>query len=199
MDETARLRAELDELNRKCQTARDNEVRYGLQRSRLETERAQLLFKLMEAMSPPTVAPIAAPASYHVTIGPAVAVKGPLSITPKIVADPFTDAAAIAKLEAAVDNTNVVPLRKKPNGLPTLNDMIATTLKGVGAGLRPIQIVQSIRREWWKDMPRERVYQSLYRLVQHGRLRRHGDRYKLTAINGANGAAGNAHDTAGPP
>ena len=47
MDEVAQLKAELAELNTKCQLARDNEVRYALQRSRLEAERAQLLVKLV--------------------------------------------------------------------------------------------------------------------------------------------------------
>jgi hypothetical protein len=45
-DEITRLKAELVELNTKCQLARDNEVRFALQRSRLEAERTQLLVKL---------------------------------------------------------------------------------------------------------------------------------------------------------
>jgi hypothetical protein len=48
----AKLRAELEELNLKCQQARDGEVRYGLQRSRLEAERAQLLARMVEAAHP---------------------------------------------------------------------------------------------------------------------------------------------------
>lgn len=204
MDAVAVLRAELDELNLKCQTARDNEVRFALQRSRLETERAQLLVKLMEAMGPPGVAPIAAPAPYRITVGPAAAVKAPLLVIQppehSLKLDPprFVAAAVQPPIEKPIEKptATIVPLHKKPDGLPTLNDMIVTTLKGIGDGLRPIQIVQSIRREWWKDMPPERVYQSLYRLVQHGRLQKHGDRYKLIMTNGANGAANEAHDTA---
>ena len=64
-DEITRLKAELVELNTKCQLARDNEVRFALQRSRLEAERTQLLVKLVEAVAP-TATPTAAPAALIV-------------------------------------------------------------------------------------------------------------------------------------
>jgi hypothetical protein len=72
-----KLKADLDELNLKCQTARDNEVRYALQRSRLEAERAQLLVKIMETMSP------SAPAPYNIVVSTVPAVRVPV-ITPLI-------------------------------------------------------------------------------------------------------------------
>jgi hypothetical protein len=57
MDDAAKLKTELAELNQKCLVARDNEIRYGLQRSRLEAERATLLARLIEAASLPDAVP----------------------------------------------------------------------------------------------------------------------------------------------
>jgi hypothetical protein len=54
MTDISKLRMELDELNIKCQQARDNEVRYGLQRSRLEAERAQLLAQMVVMVQQPS-------------------------------------------------------------------------------------------------------------------------------------------------
>ena len=67
VDEIARLKAELAELNTKCQLARDNEVRYALQRSRLEAERAHLLVKLVEATTTAVPAAVLA-APYRVVL-----------------------------------------------------------------------------------------------------------------------------------
>jgi hypothetical protein len=49
VDEIAQLKAALVELNTKCLLARDNEIRYALQRSRLEAERTEMMVKLVEA------------------------------------------------------------------------------------------------------------------------------------------------------
>jgi hypothetical protein len=75
------LKVELERLNQACQLARDNEVRYALQRGRLEAERAQLLVKLMDAMAAPAASPVPGPAPtpYRVTVGgPTVAPPNPL-------------------------------------------------------------------------------------------------------------------------
>jgi hypothetical protein len=73
MDDPVKLRSELADLNEKCQQARDLEVRYALQRSRLEAERASLLVRLVETtvMTAAPVVPILASAPvappYRVT------------------------------------------------------------------------------------------------------------------------------------
>ena len=41
VDDIVRLKTELNDLNVKCQLARDNEIRFALQRSRLEAEHCQ--------------------------------------------------------------------------------------------------------------------------------------------------------------
>ena len=60
-NDIAQLKADLNDLNMKCQLARDNEVRFALQRGRLEAERTNLLVKMIEALSP-TTPTVAAPA-----------------------------------------------------------------------------------------------------------------------------------------
>jgi hypothetical protein len=63
MSDPSKLRVELDELNVKCQQARENEIR-ALQRSRVEAERAVLLAQIAEAGGHQTTA--AAP--YRVVV-----------------------------------------------------------------------------------------------------------------------------------
>ena len=71
---------------------------------------------------------------------------------------------------------NVVPL---PKGRPTLPAMIELTLKGIGDGLRSGQIIAQIKREWWPELPADRVYTAVHGMVQKGRLQKHDDRCKL--------------------
>jgi hypothetical protein len=130
--------------------------------SRLETERVQLLVKLMDAMGP-AVAPIVAPAPYRIVMQAAAQPK------------PFT---VVNFGERSP--TNVIPLSKqRPDGIPTLPDMIALTLKAVGDGLRPAQIIAQIRRQWWPSMPADRLYTTVHRMVQLRRVEKIGDRYRL--------------------
>jgi hypothetical protein len=74
MDEVAKLRAELTQLNVQCQLARDHEVRYALQRGRLEAERTQLLVKMIDALGAQQPLPEVAPPKI-VTVGIAPAPK----------------------------------------------------------------------------------------------------------------------------
>ena len=118
-DEAAKLKAELAELNAKCQLARDNEVRYALQRSRLETERAQLLVKLVEATTTAVPAAVLA-APYRVVLQmPA----------PENVPRPLPNPASL------VDRRR----KHKPDGLPSIAAMITATLKET-PNLRPTEI-----------------------------------------------------------
>lgn len=161
-----KLKAELAELNQKCQLARDNEVRYALQRGRLEAERAQLLIRIMEAMAhSPMPQQINPTAPYRVTM---------------------TTAPALDLSANAASGPNK-PEYSKPDGIPTMSQMIEITLKGVGDGLKPKQIINQIKREWWPDMPGERVHQGLFRGVRMGQLQKDGNRYKLIHAAKSNG------------
>lgn len=167
MDAIVTLKAELDGLNLKCQSARDNEVRYALQRSRLEAERAQLLVKMMDAMVQQASVP---------------------SMPYRVVME---TGRALPQLQIVKTSLAKQSKPPKPVGLPAVTDMIEATLKNADEGLRPVQITNNIRTQWWSDMPSERTHQGLFRLVKYGRVQRYGDRYRLTVMNG-----GSHHDVA---
>jgi hypothetical protein len=164
MDEIAKLRAGLSDLNLKCQTARDNEVRYALQRSRLEAERAELLVRLIEAMSRPGV-PIVAQAPYHVTLGPPIL---PVPAIPVAVIEKPADKSAVRQsLPAAVLDA----LASAPRGLATADILAALRAK------RP-------------DVRPGAVYTVLCNLKKSGRTAKDGDRHVLA---GAQTPPANGH------
>jgi hypothetical protein len=136
MDESTRLRAELDELNLKCQTARDNEVRYALQRSRLEAERAKLLVRMMETMAPTSA--VAPTAPYRVVVQAA-----PVSPT----------APMPVRGSAAVEDTVADAGRVKPEGLPSVPAMVEAVLQDAPKGLRPCEIRAASRNTGGRTLP----------------------------------------------
>jgi hypothetical protein len=86
-DEVAKLKSDLHVLNCHIQSARNDEVRHGLQRGRLEAERAQLLVRLIEAVTAPLAPAVpaiaAGMAASPVVPEPAAARKGHLSAKPR--------------------------------------------------------------------------------------------------------------------
>jgi hypothetical protein len=171
MDETmvAKLKAELVELNAKCLLARDNEIRYALQRSRLEAERAETMAKLMDA---------------HGRRG------GVVTALPYAVS--FTDAAPppLPPLRI-VDDLAIAPApqrrKVKPNGLPTTPDMIVTVLREAGRPIRPSEIASFIRQRWWAELPTKVVYTNAYRMAKDGRLAAQEGHYFLAQQSASEG------------
>ena len=171
-NEVAGLKAGLSELNMKCQLARDNEVRFALQRGRLEAERAMLLIKLMETMVAELVQP-AAPAL------------------------PIVEAS-----ENDDDELPAAPEAKhkwKPAGLPTYQQMVQAVLEGAAPKwLKPKQITAAIRKTWWPDIPPHKAASTAWGMAQTGKLEKRGSRYRLklngyareAAIGHGNGAIG---------
>jgi hypothetical protein len=161
VDEIARLKAELAELNTKCQLARDNEVRYALQRSRLEAERAQLLVKLVEATATVPAAALAAP--YRVVMQ-------------------MPAPAPAAVLRSLPNNPPAHPVdarrKHKPDGLPSITAMITAVLKKT-PGLRPAEIADFIRKQWWPDLPTPTISTTVWRMVRSGHLTQQDGRYAL--------------------
>ena len=174
VDEIARLKAGLAELNTKCQLARDNEVRYALQRSRLEAERAQLLVKLVEATATVPAAALAAP--YRVVMQmPApdpVAVSRPLPNPP-------------ARMPADARR------KHKPSDLPSIATMIAAVLKET-PGLRPPEIADFIRKQWWPDLQTPTISTTAWRMVRSGHLTQQDGRYALSGTGPRQNGSG--HD-----
>jgi hypothetical protein len=162
-DEITRLKAELVELNTKCQLARDNEVRFALQRSRLEAERTQLLVKLVEAVAP-TATPTAAPAApYRVVMQMQTPTPDLLQPLPNPPAHP-------------VDARR----KHKPSNLPSVATMITAVLKET-PNLRPPEIADFIRKQWWPDLQTPVISTTVWRMVRSGHLTQQDGRY---AING---------------
>jgi hypothetical protein len=153
---------ELDDLNIKCQQARDNEVRYGLQRSRLEAERAQLLMRMIEATQQQSSS-----VPYAVT----------------------WQNAPLANKSAVGFEPTVLPRNLKPNGLPPMSAMVLSVLGSAeAAGLKPKQIRDRIREKWWPEMPADRVVSTVWRLAKDGKLSHSDGRYRLNRYNGNNGS-----------
>lgn len=163
MDEFTRLRAELDELNLKCQTARDNEVRYALQRSRLEAERAKLLVRMMETMAPTSA--VAPTAPYRVVVQ--AAPVSPTAPTP-------------VRGSAAVEDTVADAGRVKPA-------MVEAVLQDAPKGLRPCEIRAAIQKYWWPDAPRTWVSSVVWHMGQKGRLAKNGSLYRLAVRTNGHG------------
>jgi hypothetical protein len=155
-DVVARMKEELRLLDCRIQAERNDEVRHGLQRGRLEAERAQLLLKIMETMQ--LVSPTAFAAPYRVVMqGTETAVRAVIGAQP---------------IEA------IIPMR-----LPTLS-MIKDALQSAPDGLLPNQIIKAVRTRGSQSKP-TMVYRAVNRLLKAGRIGRVDRRYSVSRSNGA--------------
>jgi hypothetical protein len=175
-DEVIELRTELRILDGRIQAERNDEVRHGLQRGRLEAERAQLLVKLMDAQ----LAQLVAPACDE----PHAAPDGIKTVT------------IPAEREVPVASS---PQKHKPDGLPTYQQMVQTVLNNAAPKwLAPRQITAVIRQTWWSDIPRHKAASTAWGMAQAGRLDSRRGRYRAkpnghareATANLGNGAAG---------
>jgi hypothetical protein len=162
-DEITRMKEELRLLDGRIQAERNSEVHHGLQRSRLEAERAQLLVRMIEMIKQPI--------EFHPLEPYKVTLQSAPSTLPPIV-EPVT-----------AKTTMTVLRRAKPDGLPTLNDMIFAVLDGSDA-LAPKEITARIRQRWWPDVANDRVNTVVWRLRRDGRLGYSDGRYRLDRLNG---------------
>jgi hypothetical protein len=166
-DEIAKLRTELQILDGRIQAERNDEVRHGLQRGRLEAERAQLLVKMMEATAhtaPPAVSTVGPTSPWRVTL------QMP---TPDNVSQPLPKQPAHTPADAR--------RKHKPDGLPSITAMITAVLKET-PGLRPAEIADLIRKQWWPDLQTPTISTTAWRMVRSGHLTQQDGRY---ALNGA--------------
>jgi hypothetical protein len=184
-DETAALRAELAQTNRQILDERDEEMRHGIQRTRLEARRAEIVTRMLELTAP--AASAAAP-PYRVVTGP----RASVAPTAMPMLQP-TVAPARPLTTAAVPANQLTGRRKhKPEGLPTLANMVLAALKnGETDGMRSCEIANAIRKTWWPGVKTPDVGAAVWRLAGAGRLEKSGNRYRLNGyVNGAaNGAA----------
>lgn len=158
----AGLKAELSELNMKCQLARDNEVRFALQRGRLEAERATLLAKMIEAVEA-------------------------RQTTPTVILPPLpTKSTAALALPEDDDEEPVAETRHKhkPDGLPTYQRMVQTVLDNAAPRwLAPRQMTAIIQQTWWSDIPANKAASVAWGMARTGMIDKRGSRYRAK-LNG---------------
>ena len=188
-NELTRLKAELNDLNMKCQLARDNEVRFALQRGRLEAERTNLLVKMTEALAStadiPAIAPAVAHADPYIVTMSCPRGKAPAAPFAPYYPTPVPDAPVAVSPSRAAGKQK---LRTKPANLPTAETMILAVLQG-GQWMRPNQITQAIRDRYWKDMSRTAAPSVVWRMWQANRLEKGEQGYRLPVAAASNGYA----------
>ena len=156
------LKTELNDLNMKCQLARDNEVRFALQRGRLEAERASLLVKIIEAVEANQSAPAPLPAMQPV----------------------------IESEEADEEPPTEAGHKHKPDGLPTYQEMVRTVLEHVSPRwLAPRQMTAMIQQTWWSDIPANKAASTAWGMARAGMIEKRGKRYRIKPNGHARDAA----------
>ena len=72
------------------------------------------------------------------------------------------------------------PGKYKPAGLPSVPDMITTTLQAVGpGGLQTKQIAEFIRQKWWPEITAGRVTCIAWSMKRRGLIEKRGQRYRI--------------------
>jgi hypothetical protein len=154
MNELDDLKEKLRGLDCLIEAERNDEVRHGLQRSRLEADRAQLLVRMIEVMHGPQPS-----APYAVTWQSAIS------------------------LNESAPTLATVAVRK-PDGLPSMSSMVLSVLDSAeAAGLKPKQIRECIRDKYWPEVPIDRVVSAVWRLAKNGKLHHSDGRYRLNGYN----------------
>lgn len=172
IDEIAQLKAELTDLNMKCQLARDNEVRFALQRGRLEAERTNLLVKMIEALAPSVATPSAVmpTSAYNVTMSPGLTCPKGREVPAAI---PVTLRTPAPSRAAGKRKHN-----RKPENLPATEELIFSVLQGAG-WQRPSQITRAIKDRYWPDVTSRSVSPLVWRLGRDQRLEKGELGYRL--------------------
>lgn len=163
-DEIAKLRVELEALNLQCQLARDHEIRYALQRTRLETTRMQLMLKIVDTVAAPPEAPPVS--SYRVVLQELPPASGQIAVNGARAAKP------------------PVRQKRKPDGLPTIQEMVLAVLEGEEDGMRPCAIARVAQAKWWPSLRPAAVNAAVWKLANDGRLEKDGHCYRLNGHGG---------------
>jgi hypothetical protein len=74
--------------------------------------------------------------------------------------------------------------KRKPDGLPTVVEMVLAILEGEEAGMRPRDIAKIAQLKWWPDLRPAAVNAAVWRLAGEGRLEKDGNLYKLNGHAG---------------
>jgi hypothetical protein len=74
--------------------------------------------------------------------------------------------------------------KRKPDGLPTVVEMVIAILEGEEVGMRPRDIAKIAQRKWWPDLQPAAVNAAVWKLAGRGRLEKDGHLYKLNGHAG---------------
>jgi len=74
--------------------------------------------------------------------------------------------------------------KRKPDGLPTIVEMVLGVLEGEEDGMRPRDITAIARRKWWPELRGAAVNAVMWKLAGEGRLEKDGHRYRLNGHAG---------------
>jgi hypothetical protein len=167
MSDTVRQR--LDDLNRQIQIQRNIEMHAAMERARLETQRVELMSQMLtSSVAPPaTITPMS---PYRVVLQ----TPAPGNVLPPNPA-------------SLVDRRR----KHKPDGLPSITAMIAAVLKET-PGLRPSEIADFIRKQWWPDLQTPTISTTAWRMVRSGHLTQHDGRYALSGAGPRQNGAGHS-------
>jgi hypothetical protein len=81
--------------------------------------------------------------------------------------------------------------KHKPAGLPSIATMIAAVLKET-PNLRPPEIADFIRKQWWPDLQTPVISTTVWRMVRSGHLSQQDGRYALNGTSHRQNGSG--HD-----
>jgi hypothetical protein len=167
-DAIARAKDEIFALGRKIEVARNEELRFGQQRTRLEAERSriQAFVDMCEMAQRFDVAPIHAGQ-------PAVTVTSPDN-----------------RLSGSTPKAKPRYSPTKPKGAPTVARMIVAALEDAASRgqsqLQPREITEFVRRKWWPNVGGSSISTAVWRMAQNGRLQSNGGGlYRLNRTNAA--------------
>jgi hypothetical protein len=166
-----KARSELTRLNGELRELHLEEERCKLKRSRLEGDKArvQTLVDMCELSQRLTGKPLEqAGLLFHVEEchgAKLVVIDKP-----------------VVPLPAAVAAKSAQRQKRKPDGLPTVMEMVLAVLEAAEGSMRPRDIAQIAQRKWWPDLPSAAVNAAISKLANSGRLEKDGHHYRLNGV-----------------
>lgn len=87
--------------------------------------------------------------------------------------------------------------RPRPDGIPTIFEMVGFVLKDAGSnGLSGQEIIERIRARYWPGLASQQIMPSAYRFVKEGRLEKRGAKFFLANKHNGSASLSLTHDGA---
>jgi hypothetical protein len=137
-------------------------------------------------------------AACETAIADLMAKKDELDIAERVISEILVEEGILKKepeaTVAPADPENGVTNGAKPEGIPSIPDMITEAIRNAHArgdkGMEPIMMTAFIRARWWPGVSPEKVNPIAWRMWKRGQLSKNGSAYALPRPNKArtNGA-----------